>query len=60
MSTQVKAFTLLFTILLAWDAYAYRGAYRLWVGRGIVSTFSSAHGLGPGRDWSSPKPSRAD
>lgn len=60
MSTQVKAFTLLFTILLAWDAFAYRGAYRMWVGRGIVSTFSSVDGPGRGRDWSSPKPSRSN
>jgi len=60
MGTQIKAFAFLFTVLLAWDAYAYRGAYRMWVGRGIVSTFSSMHGLGPGRDWSSPKPSRND
>ena len=60
MSMQVKAFTLLFTILLAWDAFAYRGAYRVWVGRGVVTTFSSVHGLGPGRDWSSSKPARKD
>lgn len=60
MSTQVKAFALLFTILLAWDAFAYRGEYRMWIGRGIVSTFSSAQGLGPGRDWSAPKPTRGD
>jgi hypothetical protein len=60
MSTQVKAFALLFTVLLAVDALAYRGAYRIWIGGGIISTFSSAHGLGPGRNWSAPKPSRND
>lgn len=60
MSTQVKAFTLLFTLLLAWDAFAYRGAYRMWIGHGIASTVSSARGLGPGRDWSAPKPTRGN
>lgn len=50
---QVKAFAALFVVLLGIDAFAYHGEYRMWVGHGIASAFSSVHGLGPGRDWGS-------
>jgi hypothetical protein len=58
MGMQVKAFAGLFVVLLAWDAFAYHGEYRMWIGRGVASAFSSVHGLGPGRNWSAPRPSR--
>jgi len=58
MALQIKAFALLFAALAAWDAIAYRGEYRNWVVHGVTSTFGSVHGLGPGRNWSSPKPQR--
>jgi len=60
MRLQVKAFTLLFTVLLAVDALAWHGEYRMRVGSGFAYVLNSVHGLGPGRDWSSPKPQRND
>lgn len=60
MGLQVKAFTMLFTVLLAVDALAWEGEYRMRVGSGIAYVFNSVHGLGPGRNWSSPKPQRND
>ena len=58
MGTQVKAFALLFAVLIAVDAFVYRGEYRGRVGHQIASLFSTVHGLGPGRNWSAPKPQR--
>lgn len=58
MQMQVKAFSGLFVVLLAVDAFAYHGEYRMWVGRGVYRTFGSVEGLGPGRDWSAPKQHR--
>ncbi|HYN46668.1 MAG TPA: hypothetical protein VES64_08260 [Allosphingosinicella sp.] len=58
MGFQVKAFALLFAVLIAVDALVYHGEYRGRVGHQISSLFSSFHGPGPGRNWSQPKPSR--
>jgi hypothetical protein len=57
MSTQVKAFALLFVVLIGVDAVAYRSEYRNRVVHGIASTFGSVQGPGQGRDWSKHKPS---
>jgi len=58
MGMQVKAFALLFMVLIAVDAFVYHGEYRGRVGYQIGRVFGSVHGLGPGRNWSRPKPSR--
>lgn len=60
MGIQVKAFALLFAVLIAVDAFVYRGEYRGRVGHQIARVFGSVGGvgLGPGRNWSRPKPSR--
>jgi hypothetical protein len=60
MGTQIKAFGLLLAMLLLVDAFAWRGEYRIRTVHGIASFTSSVHGLGPGRDWSRPKPQRND
>lgn|GEM_PF-2666985 len=58
MQMQVRAFAGLLVVLLAWDAYAYQGEHRMRVGHGVWRAVNSVHGLGPGRNWSSPRPSR--
>ncbi len=58
MGFQVKAFALLFAVLIAVDAFAYRGEYRGRVGHQIASLFSSFHGFGPGGNWAGRKPAR--
>ena len=58
MGTQIKAFGLLFTMLLLYDALAWHGEYRVRTVHAVSSYARSMHGLGPGRDWSSPKPQR--
>jgi len=60
MGTQLKAFALLVTMLVAVDALVWRGEYRVRTVHGIASVFGSVHGLGPGRNWSRPKPQRND
>lgn len=60
MGTQIKAFGLLFTMLLLVDALAWRGEYRVRAVHGIASFTGSVHGPGQGRDWSRPKPRRND
>ena len=60
MGTQVKGFALLFAMLLLVDTIAWRGEYRNRGMSAIASMFGSMHGLGPGRDWSRPKPQRND
>lgn len=57
MGIQVKAFTILFVVLFAIDAFAYHGEYRVRIVHGIASTFVSVPVMGPGRDWSKHKPS---
>jgi len=62
---QVKAFTLLFLVLLIVDAMAFDGAYRQATGERLGNFFAAVtpthwHGLGQGRDWSAPKPPRRD
>jgi hypothetical protein len=57
MGIQVKAFTMLFVVLFAVDAFVFHGEYRIRAVHGIASTFGTVHGLGPGRDWSKQKPS---
>ena len=58
MGTQIKAFGLLFAVLLLVDALAWRGEYRVRTVHAIASYAGSMHGLGPGRDWSRPRPQR--
>jgi len=58
MGTQVKAFALLFVMLLFVDALAWRGEYRNRAVSEVASFVGSMHGLGPGRDWSRPRPAR--
>lgn len=60
MGIQVKAFALLFAVLIAVDAFVYHGEYRGRVGHQLARIFGSVDGfgLGPGRNWSRPKPSR--
>jgi hypothetical protein len=63
LGLQVKAFSLLLVILLIVDAAAFQGQYRTLVGGKLVSfasAISPTHwtGMGNGRDWSKPAPSR--
>jgi hypothetical protein len=58
MGIQVKAFALLFAALFLVDAIAWHGEYRDRLVTKVSSLFGSVHGLGPGRNWSTPKPSR--
>jgi len=60
MGTQIKAFTVLFAVLIIVDAFAWRGEYRTRTANGIASVLGSVHGLGPGRNWSTPKPQSND
>lgn len=62
MAIQIKAFTLLFFVLLIVDALAFHGEYRERAARQVTSFFNRVdptqwHGLGQGRDWSQPKSS---
>jgi hypothetical protein len=57
--TQVKAFTLLFFVLLIVDALAFQGEYRARAAHQVSAFFGKvnpAHwnGLGEGRDWAQP------
>ena len=60
MGTQIKAFGLLLAVLLLVDALAWHSEYRIRFSSSVVSYARSMHGLGPGRDWSNPKPQRND
>jgi hypothetical protein len=60
MATQIKAFSLLFMVLLAVDALKFHGEYRMIATdkiSAIVHKMSPSHwnGLGSGRDWSAPR-----
>lgn len=62
MAIQIKAFLLLFFILLIVDALAFHGEYRQHAARQVAAFFhkvdpSQWHGLGQGRDWSQPRSS---
>ena len=61
---QVKAFSLLAVVLLIVDAAAFHGEYREIVGHKIASAWKAVtpshwNGLGSGRSWTRPKPSRS-
>jgi hypothetical protein len=60
LAIQIKAFALLAVVLLIVDAAAFHGEYRGMVGEKMAK-FARAvspahwHGLGQGRNWSSPR-----
>jgi hypothetical protein len=63
LALQMKAFALLGVVLLLVDAAAFHGEYRGRVGHGIAYVWAKVtpshwHGMGGGRNWGSPRPSR--